>query len=422
MVNVVEILRGRGLVEAVTAPELEGVLTKPATVYAGFDPTSASLQAGNLVAVMALAHFQRAGHSVIALIGGATGMIGDPSGKDQERQLLSVETVRRNADGIRENLSRFLDFSHPSAPARIVNNYDWLGGFSYLEFLRDVGKHFRMGTMLGRESVRARLNSAAGMSYTEFSYQMLQAYDFLHLYDTAGCTVQVGGSDQWGNITAGIDLIRRQRGAEAYGLTTPLICDSNGQKFGKSEGNAVYLNADRTSPYAFYQFFFRSADTDVIRYLKTFTFAPLEEIAGLEAQTAAEPEKRAAQRRLAVDVTRGVHGEAGLQSAERASAVLFGESMDGLNADELLDVFRDVPSIVLPRAQVAGAAVVALAELAGLCATRGAARRLIESGGFYVNNRRVADLAVTVGDGDLVNGRLLVLRSGKKNFYLVKVE
>ncbi len=421
MDNIIDILKARGLVEDMTSPDLAKALTKPATVYAGFDPTSSSLQAGNLVAVMTLAHFQRAGHKTIALVGGATGMIGDPSGKEQERQLLSVEEVGRNAEGIRENLARFLDFDHPTAPARIVNNQDWLGGFTFLEFLRDVGKHFRMGTMLGKESVRARLASTGGMSYTEFSYQLLQAYDFLHLHDTAGCTVQVGGSDQWGNITAGTDLIRRLRGMEAFGLTTPLVCDSNGQKFGKSEGNAVFLSAARTSPYAFYQFFFRSTDADVIRYLKTFTFVPLEEIAALDEQTRKEPEQRTAQRRLAEEVTRAVHGAAGVQSAQRASAVLFGESMDGLDADMLLDVFRDVPSRELPRAQVEGAAVVALVEAAGVCASRGAARRLIDSGGLYLNNRRIVDAAAAVAAGDLISGRLLVLRSGKKNFYLVKV-
>lgn len=421
MPNIVDVLRERGLVEDMTDPGLDRVLDKPAVVYAGFDPTSSSLQAGNLVAIMALAHFQRGGHRVVALVGGATGMIGDPSGKDNERQLLGVEEVRRNAEGIRENLSRFLDFSHPTAPATIVNNHDWLGPIPLLDFLRDVGKHFRMGTMLGRESVRARLNSDSGMSYTEFSYQLLQAYDFLHLHDQQGCTVQVGGSDQWGNITAGIDLIRRLRGTEAYGLTMPLVCDSNGQKFGKSEGNAVYLSAARTSPYAFYQFFIRSADADVIRFLKTFTFLPMSEIADLEAQVQAAPEGRAAQRRLAEDVTRAVHGADGLAAAQRATSVLFGESMEGLAPEILLDVFRDVPSTELPRASVEGVAVVGLAEATGLCASRGAARRLVESGGLYVNNRRIQDAGATIPGSDVLGGRLVVLRSGKRSFHLVKV-
>jgi tyrosyl-tRNA synthetase len=421
MANVIATLRERGLLEDMTQADLETILAKPAVVYAGFDPTSSSLQAGNLVAIMSLAHFQRCGHRVIALVGGATALIGDPSGKEQERPLLSEEDVRRNAEGIRENLSRFLDFEHPTAPATIVNNHDWLGAFPFLVFLRDVGKHFRMGTMLGRESVRARLNSASGMSYTEFSYQLLQAYDFLHLHDREGCTVQVGGSDQWGNITAGIEFIRRLRSKDAYGVTSPLVCDSNGQKFGKSAGNAVYLDAARTSPYAFFQFFVRSADADVIRFLKVFTFVPMEEIAELEAATREKPEQRLAQRRLAEEVTRAVHGEDGLRGAQRASAVMFGESMDGLEADVLLDVFRDVPSTALPAAEVEGAAVVALVEKTGLAASRGAVRRLIESGGLYLNNRRVADAAQTVGQADIVGGRLLVLRSGKKTFHLVKV-
>jgi tyrosyl-tRNA synthetase len=418
--HVIDILKERGLLDNVTSPDLLKAVESPVTVYAGFDPSSDSLQAGNFVTIMALCHFQRCGHKVIGLVGGATGMIGDPSGKSAERNLLSEEQVERNLVGIRENLSRFLDFKHPTVPATIVNNNDWMKKFTFISFLRDVGKHFRMGVMLGKESVKARLESEAGMSFAEFSYQLLQAYDFLNLHETAGCTVQIGGSDQWGNITAGIDLIRKLKGVEAYGLTIPLICDSTGAKFGKSEGNAVYLDHRKTSYYDFYQFFFRTADADVVRFLKIFTFLPLKEIAELEEQVKKAPEKRAAQIRLAEEVTRAVHGEQGLRVAQRASSVLFGESMEGLKADDLLGIFSNVPSTALSRDQVAGMPIVELAAM-GLCKSKGEARRLVEKGGLYVNNRRVENIDVKVGASDVVDGRVLVLRSGKKTFHLVKL-
>jgi tyrosyl-tRNA synthetase len=421
MDDVIAILKERALLDNVTGPGIHDLVAQPAAVYAGFDPTCSSLQAGNLVTIMALAHFQRCGHRVIAVAGGATGRIGDPSGKSEERKLLTEDEVEQNLVGIRENLSRILDFEHPTAPARIVNNNDWLGPYTFIGFLRDVGKHFRMGTMLGRESVRARLNSEAGMSFAEFSYQLLQAYDFLRLYDDAGCRVQIGGSDQWGNITAGTDLIRRLRGVEAFGLTIPLVCDSAGRKFGKSEGNAVYLDARRTAVYDFYQFFMRTTDADAARFLRIFTFLPLEEIAALETALRETPEARAAQKRLAEEVTRLVHGPDGLASAQRASAVLFGESMEGLRAEELLGVFADAPSCALPLERLRGAGMLDVAEAAGLCRSRGEARRLAAAGGLYINNRRVDDPAAVLGEADIIDGRLVVLRSGKKTFRLVKV-
>lgn len=421
MQNVLDILEERCLLEDATSPEIRKVVEKPVTVYAGFDPTSESLQAGNFVTIMALAHFQRCGHNVVALVGGATGMIGDPSGKSSERPSMSEDEVDRNLEGIRENLARFLDFDDPDATARIVNNNDWLADFSFVGFLRDVGKHFRMGAMLGKESVRARLESETGMSYAEFSYQLLQAYDFLRLYDDMGCTVQIGGSDQWGNITAGIDLIRKQRGAEAFGVTMPLICDSTGKKFGKSEGNAIYLDHTKTSYYDFYQFFLRTDDADVIRFLKVFTFVPISEIVDLEESMKKHAEGREAQQRLAEEVTRTVHGEHGLQVAVKASAVLFGESMEGLDADDLLDVFAHVPSIEMPSDEVVGQTVVDVAAASGLCASKSEARRLATGGGLYFNNRRAEGLEQTVADGDVVGGRVLVLRSGKKRYHLIKV-
>jgi tyrosyl-tRNA synthetase len=420
MDHVLDILRDRGMLEAVTSDGIRAALATQATVYAGFDPSAPSLQVGNLATIMGLAHFQRCGHRVVALVGGATGRIGDPSGKSTEREMLDAEEVAKNVEGIRENLSRFLDFDHPAAPASIVNNDDWLGQFSFIGFLNDVGRHFRMGAMLGKDSVRARLEAEGGMSFTEFSYQLLQAYDFLHLYDARGCTVQAGGADQWGNITAGVDLVRKRRGAEVYGLTFPLVCDSAGRKFGKSEGNAVYLDSRLTSCYAFYQFFLRVADAEAGKLLKVFSFLPLSEIAELEEATRKAPESRAAQTRLAEEVTRLTHGEDGLRLAQKASAALFGEAMDGLRAEDLLAVFADVPSSEMPLASLRGASVLDVAAGSGLCRSKGEARRLIESGGFYVNNRRVSGVDARVAPQDVIGDRLVVLRSGRKTYRLVK--
>ena len=304
-----EELKARGLVEAVTDPEIEKLLETPQTVYCGFDPSAASLQAGNLVSIMVLRRFQQAGHKVIALVGGATGLIGDPSGKSAERNMLTVEQVEENKKGIRENLSRILDFDGPNA-AVMVDNYDWYKGTSAIEFLRDIAINFRVPQMLAKESVKKRLEASEGaLTFTEFSYQILQGNDFLHLFDTFGCSIEVGGADQWGNITAGTDLVHRMRGTTAYGLTFPLLLDSTGKKFGKSEGNALFLNAQMTSVYDWYQYFLRAADADVIRYLKVFSMRPLDEIAELEAQMKANPEARIPQKALAEEITRLVHGE-----------------------------------------------------------------------------------------------------------------
>ncbi len=421
MADVIDILKERCLLEDVTGPGVEKILESSRTVYAGFDPTSSSLAIGNFVPIMAMAHFQRCGHKVIAVVGGATGMIGDPSGRTEERVFLSEAEIECNTIGIKRDLGKFLDFDHPTAPAEIVNNNDWMRDITFVEFLRDIGKHFRLGSMLGKESVRSRLNSEAGMSFTEFSYQLLQAYDFLRLYDTRGCELQVGGSDQWGNITAGVDLVRKLRGAEVYGLTFPLVCDSTGQKFGKSEGNAVYLDSNVTSYYDFYQFFVRVMDSDVIRFLKIFTFLPLTEISKLEQEVKNAPENRVAQKKLAEEVTRIVHGEHGLQVALRASAVLFGESMDGLNAGDLMEIFANVDSTELTRHEVDGVPVVDIVAATGLCDSKGAARRLIENKGLYINNRRVESIDAKVSSSDIIDGVVLVLRSGKKNFHLVKI-
>ena len=421
MSNIVAVLKERGLFEDCTSPELERFAGTPTAVYAGFDPTSSSLQVGNFVTIMALAHFQRCGHKVVALVGGATGMIGDPSGKSSERKLLTPEQIEANLAGVKENLSRFIEFDRGPAPAKLVNNNDWMKTFTFVDFLRDVGKHFRMGTMLGKESVKARLESEAGMSYCEFSYQLLQAYDFLHLRDTEGCRIQIGGSDQWGNITAGVDLIRKLRGEEAYGLTFPIICDSSGKKFGKSEGNAIYLDANRTSCYDFYQFFIRTEDADVLRFLKIFTFLPLDQIEAIGREMQSAPEKRLAQKTLAEEMTRIVHGAGGLAIAQRASEVLFGGGMEGLKAGDLLRIFANVASTEVATGALANALVIDVVAGSGLCKSKGEVRRLMADGGLYVNNVRVADLAARVTGDMLVDGRVLVLRSGKKNFHLIKV-
>ena len=420
MEHVIDTLKARGLFDNWTDPGVYDLLKDPATVYCGFDPSADSLQAGNFVAIMNLCHYQRAGHKVLALVGGATGMIGDPSGKTSERQLQTRETIAHNAECIKEQLSRFIDFGPGPNQATLVNNLDWHGRFTFIDYLRDVGRYFRMGTMLNKDSVRARLESPNGMSFTEFCYQTMQGYDFLHLYDTFGCRVEVGGSDQWGNITAGTDLVHYRRGARCYGVTVPLVKDSSGKKFGKSEGNAMYLDAAKTSCYQFYQFFLRSEDSVVVRYLKAFTFLPLDEIAQLEACVAAEPEKREAQRVLAEDVVRRVHGEAGLAQAQRATRALFGGSLEGLSAAELLPIFKDAPSAELPAADVLGQPVAKVAAMAGLFKSVGEARRMADGGGLYLNNERVG-AADAVSADRAIDGQVFVLRAGKKNQRVVKL-
>ncbi len=420
--NVVEVLEQRGFLDNITSADIYKHVASQAVTYCGFDPTSESLQIGNLQSIMGLAHFQRAGHVALAVVGGATGRIGDPSGKTAERPLLSEEELDHNVEGLRENLSRFLDFDCKKAPAKLLDNIDWLRNFSYIDFLRDVGKYFRLGAMLGKETVRTRMESSTGISYAEFSYQVLQSYDFLHLYDSEQCRVQIGGSDQWGNITAGVELIRRMRSIEAYGLTFPLVCDSSGQKIGKSEENAVFLSAEKTSYYDFYQYFVRVVDADVIRFLKLFTFLELEEISEIEREEVEKkPEQRVAQKRLAAEVTRMVHGEEGLATAVGASEVMFGGAMDGLHADQLLQVFSEVPSVEISSNRLVNMTVIDVAVEAGLSKSKGEARRLIESGGLYVNNVRVNDMKTVVKSSVVIDGKLLILRSGKKKFYLVRV-
>ena len=413
-------LKARGLVEALTDPAIEQALDKPMTVYCGFDPSARSLQAGNLVSIIVLKRFQQAGHKVIALVGGATGLIGDPSGKSAERNMLTVEQVAINKEGIRENLSRILDFEGPNA-AVLVDNYDWYKGTSAIEFLRDIAINFRVPQMLAKESVKKRLEASEGaLTFTEFSYQILQGNDFLHLYDTYGCQMEVGGADQWGNITAGTDLVHRMRGKTAYGLTFPLLLDSTGKKFGKSEGNALFLNGEMTSVYDWYQYFLRAADADVIRYLKVFSMKSLEEIAELEAQMKAHPEARIPQKALAEELTRLVHGEEGLQKALGATQTLFGGDVSGKSAAELESIFKDVKSAEMGKDEVVGKAVFMVAAAAGMFKSNGEARRLAQQGGLSLNGAKVDDKRVFAAE-DLVDGRIAILKQGKKNNFLLKV-
>ena len=413
----------RGLVYGATEGLRDVIARERLTTYIGFDPTAASLHVGSLLPILCLARLQRFGHPPIAVVGGGTGMIGDPSGKTVERQLLSAEHVEANVAGIRSQLARFLDFETTDTPARLVNNAEWLSKLGAIEFMRDVGKHFTVNAMLAKESVKRRIESEEGITYTEFSYALLQAYDFLKLFDECNCMLQVGGSDQWGNIVAGIDLIRRVRGGKAHGLVIPLITTASGTKFGKTEAGAVWLDAKLTSPFRFYQFWLNTDDGDAGKYLRYFTFLDRSSIEQLEEATRTAPEQREAQRVLAREVTRMVHGDEHVVRAERASGVLFGEDFSTLPADDVLSVFEDVPSSTVAADTLSGdgVAVVDLLASSGLTASKGEATRLIRGGGVYVNNRRITDERARLSSADAIDGRLFVLRKGAKHNHVVKI-
>jgi len=418
-------LNWRGLVNQCTDPaNLQSWLNeKPRTLYVGFDPTSDSMHVGNLVAVMLLRRFQQAGHRPIALVGGATGMIGDPSGKSEERNLLSVDVLRNNVACLEKQLRRFLDFDCGPNAALLANNYDWMGRFGYIEFLRDIGKHFPVNVMLAKDSVKARLERIdSGLSYTEFSYMLLQAYDFVNLHDQYGCELQAGGSDQWGNITAGIDLARRMRGVQLQGITCPLLTKADGMKMGKTESGSLWLSAERTSPYAFYQYWFNTQDADVGKCLRYFTDLDQGQIARLEQEHAADPGKRAAQKQLAADLTRLVHGEESLAAVLKASEILFGAEIDKLSDRQLAEIFADVPSTEVSRAVLESEGIPLVDGLCavGLAKSKGDARRAISEGGAYVNNRRAASLDARLTPADLAGESIIVLRKGKKNYALLR--
>lgn len=423
--NLLDEYQWRGLLYDATEGAAQAFAAEPRIAYIGFDPTASSLHVGSLLPIMGLVHLQRAGHTPVALVGGGTGLIGDPSEKAAERALLSREQAEANAAGIHAQLAHFLDFEVKGNPARMANNLDWLGKVGMVDFLRDVGKHFSINALLGKDSIRRRVEDPqASISFTEFSYVLLQAYDFLELYDRMGCTVQMGGSDQWGNITAGTELIRRVRGARAYGVTFPLLTTSSGTKFGKTESGTVWLDPERTTPYRFYQFWMNTPDADVGAYLRLFTLFPREKIEELEASTASEPHRRLAQKALATDVTRRLHGEDGLARARRASEVLFGGAIEGLDAGEIADIFADVPSSRIARRALEGEgfALVQLLHDSGLAVSKSDARRGIAGGGFYLNNRRVADVAGRVTMDDVRAGEFVVLRRGKKRYHLVRLQ
>ena len=418
-------LTWRGLGHQTTQPEHIGgwLASGRRTLYAGFDPTSDSLHVGSLLPAMMLRRFQKAGHRPIALVGGATGMIGDPSGKSEERNLLSVEQLQANVAGIERQLRGILDFEGSQA-ALLLNNFDWMREFSYLGFLRDVGKHFPVNMMLAKDSVKARLESDAGISYTEFSYMLLQAYDFVYLNRQHGCELQIGGSDQWGNITAGIDLARRMHGVQLHGLTCPLLLKSDGTKMGKTERGAVYLSPDRTSPYAFYQYWINVADADAAMSLRFLTELAREEIEALDTARETQPHLRETQKRLAEELTRLIHGETGLAAARRATDVFFGAEIENLSDAQLGEIFADVPSKTLPREKLAAdgfSLADALAEI-GLAKSKSEARRTIAQGGAYVNNRPRSDVDTRLTLADLASESVIVLRSGKKKYALLRFQ
>jgi len=423
--SIIEELEWRGLVADCTdRTELDKRLAKgPITLYVGFDPTADSLHIGSLVPLLALRRFQLAGHHPIAVAGGATGSIGDPSGKTSERQLLDKATLDANIAGIKEQLKKLLDFETKTNPARLVDNWDWTAPVSYLAFLRDIGKHFSVNMMVAKESVRARMEDReAGISYTEFSYMLLQAFDFYHLRKEFDCELQVGGSDQWGNITAGIDLCRKKLGAQVFGVTLPLITNADGSKFGKTVAGAVWLDPRKTSPYRFYQFWIRADDAFVVRYLKYFTFLSREEITELERQHLEKPESRVAHKALAKSMTDLVHGTTATAEAVRASEILFGGELEGVSEATFNDIVGEAPTKEIEGSKLqASMPLVELLVHSGLCPSKGQARKDIEGGGIYLNNTRQGDVLRAVSTKDLLFGKHLLLRKGKRNYVVITV-
>ena len=422
--SILDELAWRGLINDCTDT---AALTKrlgegPIALYCGFDPTADSLHVGNLVPLIALRRFQNDGHIPIALAGGATGAIGDPSGKSAERNLLTRETLQQNIAAVKEQLAKLLDFETTANPAQLLDNADWTAGVSYLDFLRDVGKHFTVNSMVAKESVRARMQDReVGISYTEFSYMLLQAFDFYHLKETHDCELQIGGSDQWGNITAGIELSRRKLNTTVYGLTLPLITNADGTKFGKTEAGALWLDPARTSVYKFYQFWIRTDDRDVVRYLKYFTFLPQERITELEASHTENPSGREAHTALAVAMTDLIHGEAATQEAQQASRILFGGGLDGIGESTFNESVGEVPTVEIERTQLEGDGlpILELFVTSGLCQSNGQARKDLQGGGINLNNERQSDAQTRVTTEQLLFGKHLLLRKGKRNYTVI---
>ena len=417
-----EDLESRGLVYSATDGLREAFAKEKITAYIGFDPTAPTLHVGNLLTIMGLLRLQQYGHFPIAVAGGGTGLIGDPSGKATERPLLSKDEVLFNIEGVKRQLQHFLDFESKTNPARMVNNADWLTTTPVTDFLRDIGKHFSVNALVAKESVKRRLEQE-GISYTEMSYILLQSYDYLTLFERYNCTLQMGGSDQWGNITAGVDLIRRVHAKTAHALVWPLLTTSSGAKMGKSVGGAVWLDPQRTSPYRFYQYLYNTDDSDVVAHLKSLTLLSSERVQELQFSTQNQPEKREAQRELARDVTRRVHGEDALRRAERASGVLFGEAIEGLGLQDVMEIFSEAPSAEVSKSDFAQGSMSLVDMLArsGLAKSKGEARRLIEGGGIYLQNVRVSEAKRNVSFDDAIQGQAFVLRKGQKEYRLVKL-
>lgn len=425
-------LNSRGIIKQTTSDELEKALTRhKLTLYCGFDPSSDSLHVGSLLPLITLKRFENAGHKVLAVIGGATGMIGDPSFKSAERTLLNDSQIEFNLNGIKTVISQFLHTQHKGGPTQILNNAQWFAKYHYIEFLRDIGKHFTINHMLTKESVRSRLEDRDhGISYTEFSYMLLQAYDFYYLHKNHGCTLQLGGSDQWGNITAGCELIRRMSALESkeahtapqvFGLTHPLITKSDGTKFGKTESGTIWLDPQKTTPYQFYQFWLNTADADVIHYLNYFTFLPLKEIHELAKLTHSEPEKRIAQKKLAEELTLFVHGEDAYKNAINSSQALFQGDYSALSLSQIKESLHDAPStdITITDLKEIDGSLIELLALTKLCPSKGIARKDLQAGGIYLNNQRVSDIQKKITEQDFLHNAVLILRKGKKNYHLV---
>ncbi|PWH83595.1 tyrosine--tRNA ligase [Algibacter marinivivus] len=427
--NFVEELTWRGMIHTVMPGAEEHLMESMRSAYVGFDPTADSLHIGNLVPIMLLAHYQRCGHKPVALVGGATGMIGDPSGKSNERNLLDEKTLRHNQEAIKSQLAHFLDFeSNEANAAELVNNYDWMKDFSFLEFIRDVGKHITVNYMMAKDSVKNRISSESseGMSFTEFTYQLVQGYDFLHLYKANNCSIQMGGSDQWGNITTGTELIRRIASGKGFAITCPLITKSDGSKFGKSEGGNVWLDANRTSPYKFYQYWLNSSDEDAEKYIKIFTFLNEDEINGLISEHKEAPHLRVLQKRLAEEITVMVHSQDDLDNAIKASNILFGKStsedLKALDEKTFLDVFDGVPQTQIEQSEMDNGLdiIAALAEKGGFLKSNGEARRALKENSISVNKEKVKD-DYSITSKDLINNKFVLLQRGKKNYFVLQI-
>lgn len=429
MKNFIQELQWRGMIQDIMPETEEHLLEGVRSAYVGIDPTADSLHIGHLVGVMMLKHFQNCGHKPYALVGGATGMIGDPSGKSVERNLLTNEVLAHNIQGIKNQLAKFLDFeSNAENRAELVNNYDWMSQFSFLDFIRDVGKHITVNYMMAKDSVKKRFDpneNTDGMSFTEFSYQLIQGYDFLHLYREKNLTLQMGGSDQWGNITTGTEMIRRIAGGKAYAMTCPLITKADGTKFGKSEGGNIWLDPAKTSPYKFYQYWLNTSDADAERYIKIFTMLSQEEIAELTKQHQEAPHLRILQKKLAEEITTMVHSKADLDNAIKASNILFGnsvsEELKSLSEDLFLEIFEGVPQKEVAKSEVLGANIVdLLSEKSGFLKSKSEAQRELKGNAISVNKEKVAD-DFSVSESDLINGKFLLLQKGKKNYFIVKI-